>query len=488
MQLPGPATSKPPAGCASALKGLLPRRLRLVHALVALPFCLAVFVAHRLFWADELAPYLKGLPPPELGPLPPRFYEWHEREKQLPQHNADLPYPQGKHGRYVRFSNLVIGSGWGNVMQELVLNAHLAYMSKRTYVFHNFTWDGRPEDYSEFNGKSIPARVPLTALITGPMAGDPFPTSAGMPPAVIPQFFDEVCPNRTILDSAVVNGPLAWASGATLMDAWIAKLNSVEDRCVEIAPTAPHIFDYLLFGDSRRLLDIWPALSKSPIVTHFAWSPLIAAALAANARIIHPALSRLPQPHLPASTFPLLKGLLALHIRRGDFVEHCNNLANWSSRYMGFNDFPDFPDHFPDPAEPSGGNAPPEEAARYRAHCFPEIEQIVARVRGVRRELAPSTLLKRIYVLTNGRPEWLEELKAALQFDAAREGMPRWTHIATSRDLRMTREQRHNAQAMDMAVANRADVFIGNGWSSLTSNVNMLRVAQGLAWNSTRFW
>ncbi|KAI0270425.1 hypothetical protein BC834DRAFT_818943 [Gloeopeniophorella convolvens] len=464
--------------------------MRAVHAVIVLVFFLSVVFTHNFFFeTDELAPFLVGLPPPERSILPPKFYAWYDREKQLPQHNADLPYPQGRDGRYVRFSNLVTGSGWGNVMQELVLNTHLAYLSERTYVFPNFTWDPTPGDYSKFNGKRIPSRVPLTTLLAGPMAGHPFPPYARAAPAVLPEFFEEVCPNRTVLDREVVNGALpSDASAATLMNAWVNKLNSIGDRCVEIQASSQQIFDLWLFGDSSRMLDIWPSLSNSPILTHFAWSPLITAALAANAHIIHPALFSLPLPHSPAATLPLLKGLLALHVRRGDFVNHCNHLANWSSRYMAFNDFPEFPDHFVDTTEPSWGHALPEEVARYRAQCFPDIEQIVARVREVRVELAPTTPLDRVYVLTNGRAKWLNKLKEALQLDAARESMPYWTTISTSRDLRMTREQRHNAQAMDMAVANRADVFIGNGWSSLTSNVNMLRVAQGFDWNTTRFW
>jgi len=66
--------------------------------------------------------------------------------------------------------------------------------------------------------------------------------------------------------------------------------------------------------------------------------------------------------------------------------------------------------------------------------------------------------------------------------------MDEWEHIGSSRDLRLTREQRHNSQAMDMAVAQRAEVFIGNGFSSMTSNSVMLRAAQGYPWNNTRFW
>ena len=105
----------------------------------------------------------------------------------------------------------------------------------------------------------------------------------------------------------------------------------------------------------------------------------------------------------------------------------------------------------------------PEEQARYRAHCFPNTEQIVSRVRQVRASLLSTTRLTRLYVMTNGRPEWLQELKDALQEDAEREHLDRWEQITTSRDLRLTGEQRHNGQAIDMAIGQRAEVLLGNG-------------------------
>jgi len=37
--------------------------------------------------------------------------------------------------------------------------------------------------------------------------------------------------------------------------------------------------------------------------------------------------------------FPRIDGLLALHIRRGDFAGHCDELAKWSSDWNGFNQF-----------------------------------------------------------------------------------------------------------------------------------------------------
>ena len=59
---------------------------------------------------DYLLYFLRGLPKPENGTSPPRFYEWHDREKRLPQHDVNLPYPQGREGRYIRFSNQVWGT------------------------------------------------------------------------------------------------------------------------------------------------------------------------------------------------------------------------------------------------------------------------------------------------------------------------------------------------------------------------------------------
>ena len=65
---------------------------------------------------DYLLYFLRGLPKPEGGTNPPRFYEWHDREKRLPQHDINLPYPQGREGRYIRFTNQVWGTSKINIV------------------------------------------------------------------------------------------------------------------------------------------------------------------------------------------------------------------------------------------------------------------------------------------------------------------------------------------------------------------------------------
>lgn len=51
-------------------------------------------------------------PPPDWNWL----YEW---EDNLPQHNLDLPFPEGKEGRYVHFANQVQQYGWNNQLNEM---------------------------------------------------------------------------------------------------------------------------------------------------------------------------------------------------------------------------------------------------------------------------------------------------------------------------------------------------------------------------------
>jgi hypothetical protein len=54
---------------------------------------------------DDILVHLQGLPEPEVGDGPPRFHSWLYREKRLPQNDPDLPFPQGREGRYIYFAN-----------------------------------------------------------------------------------------------------------------------------------------------------------------------------------------------------------------------------------------------------------------------------------------------------------------------------------------------------------------------------------------------
>jgi len=240
-----------------------------------------------------------------------------------------------------------------------------------------------------------------------------------------------------------------------------------------------------LFGSATRLLDIWPSLRRSPVLTHFAWSPLVLAALEANAALVHTglapprpaffpwfsgapaAISSASSPYTAAtdpfapSTLalpernPVLRGLIAVHVRHGDFAQHCTHLARWGARYTAFNEFPGLADAFEPPPGAGAGEADAGVLETYRTHCMPSAAEVAQKVWAVRR--ARGGALARVYVLTNARAEWLAELRGELEHEGS------WDAIVTSRDVRLSWEQRFVAQAVDMAIAQRAEAFVGNG-------------------------
>jgi hypothetical protein len=90
-----------------------PRRFRgPFFGLIALGAILVLFRLSDLHVSisNDWLVLFQDLLKPDGGWLPPRFFDWHELEKQLPQLDLDLPYPQGREGRYIRFSNHVWGA------------------------------------------------------------------------------------------------------------------------------------------------------------------------------------------------------------------------------------------------------------------------------------------------------------------------------------------------------------------------------------------
>ncbi|TCD62195.1 hypothetical protein EIP91_007228 [Steccherinum ochraceum] len=414
-------------------------------------------------------------------PLPPLYSYYHQQELALPQHNPSLPPPEGANARFLWLPNHVHKLGFGNALQELFLNAHLAYMSGRTFVFDNYTWNRDGGDYTRFNGKLIPSRIPLTAMIAGPAVGGSFPDDVYAPRAVSKEYFDIRCPNPTTIDKSEVDRIASGdATALTMLQEWQVKLSSAEP-CIQVERNAEPLFDYKVFGSLHRLLSIWPSLSKSPIITGFRWSPLIHAAFDANLHLIASTSAQVPISHStsPNNPYTPIPGLLALHIRRGDYEDHCKFLVKHSSTFTGFNSYPPLIDTFDPPTDPRWNKA--QRQAHYSAHCFPNIQQIVEKISKVRRSDAGQDL-REIYIMTNAPRDWVTELKKAI----AKAGF--WDQITSSRDLDLNWEQKYVAQAVDMLIGQRAQVFIGNGFSSLTSNVVMLRLAQDFPHDSIRFW
>lgn len=130
------------------------------------------------------------------------------------------------------------------------------------FVFDNFTWDRDGPDYSNYNGKNIPSRIPMSAMLSGPIMGDPFPPGDPTPRAVSKDYFHQVCGggpygelgmygernhSRVILRTEdIVTEHERFTdsvSAGVLFGKWVEKLNSVQDRCVEVAEESSQLFE-----------------------------------------------------------------------------------------------------------------------------------------------------------------------------------------------------------------------------------------------------
>jgi hypothetical protein len=50
---------------------------------------------------------------------PPAWDDLRKRERELPQHNLSLPFPEGRTGRYVRFTNQKRWEAWSRALNEM---------------------------------------------------------------------------------------------------------------------------------------------------------------------------------------------------------------------------------------------------------------------------------------------------------------------------------------------------------------------------------
>ncbi|KAJ7616655.1 hypothetical protein FB45DRAFT_757151, partial [Roridomyces roridus] len=447
----------------------------------------------------------------------PTFADIREHERNLAQQSI-LPVPTRARPRYLHLPDEAWGSGMNNVFQAQLLNTHLAYLSHRGYVFKDYVASAHPPFPDTFpNGTQIHLRIPMNAITSGPTGGGSLGVNVDetrTPRAISLEWWDTVCPPSEVVELGLgeTNDELGMSgetTGLEKLNRWVEKLRRIEAPCVKITGGEP--FDWMFIA-STKILDLWPSYGNSPTLKEFAWSALVTRALSRNFALFSPST---PPPSLlptlshigristlgtssspyPLSAFtpyhtasPPIPGLLALHVRRGDYSQHCRNLVEWGSDYSAWNGFgnpsvraahptfPALPDYLSVPEGMTHG-----EAAY--AHCWPSLDEIVSRAREVRLNASQQRQieLSAVYVATNGEPGWVGELMELLRKDG-------WERVATSLDMQLARDEVAVAQAVDMSVMVAAEVFIGVGFSSLSSNVVQLRLAGGRHAATNRFW
>ncbi|KAF7344133.1 SH3 and PX-domain-containing 3 [Mycena venus] len=452
----------------------------------------------------HLVPYTPPVHTVALGH--PTFEDVREYERALPQHR-----PQSR-PRYVFFPREAWGTGWNNVFQEQLLNTHLAYLANRGYVFVDYiARDHPPFPDTLPNGTRHMLHIPMNALTSGPTGGGSWGdgVDAAVHPRPISQrWWDVACPAEKVVEVHMAETMRELnitdeSTGEERLVRWAEKLRGMEEECVSVIGGTP--FDYMFIG-SDKVVSIWSSYGSSPTLTQYAWSALITRALSRNFALfspgpspppsLSPTLSRITTtpgagsksaPYPLTAFFPLraseppIPGLLALHLRRGDYADHCKNLAGWGSDYNTWNKmgnpefratgrYPSLPDHL----------TVRENETRYDAayaHCWPSPDAIVERVRAVRE----GRNLRTVYMATNGEPEWVGAIAARLRADG-------WDQVASSLDMELAPDEFAVSQAVDMGVLVAAEVFIGNGFSSVSSNVVQLRLAGGRGPDTSRFW
>jgi len=198
-----------------------------------------------------------------------------------------------------------------------------------------------------------------------------------------------------------------------------------------------------------------PIIYNSPIIRLFRWSSLIERAFETNIKLFARNKSRDLLPPTTSDPYPVIPGLLALHVRRGDFDWHCTNLLYWASEFAGLCQLPGLPDVFTPPVR-NPGNYTQQETDDFMRACYPSVEQMIDKVKEIR-QTEQGKGLNKIFIMTNGERGWVRDLRDAFS------AMGGWKSIATSRDMELNIEQKYVASAVDMLIGQRADVFVGNG-------------------------
>ncbi|KAF9485790.1 hypothetical protein BDN70DRAFT_870675 [Pholiota conissans] len=465
------------------------------HISVWVLMALLILVSFTLFYSSNdtaSSALFSGPSSSELDDLadyPPSYRDIRKLEQSLPQHNLDLPFPEGRNGRYVRFSCQIQQLGWNNVLNELLMNNFLAYKSNRGYVFADYVWKTGYYPWPMLKAIEWPPRTPLSALISGPTVGGPWPENDPAPRSISEAWWEVVCPpeRRRIIYTREVKPKVADLPGDQVFAAWQKVLLDAPESCIEIQGVDQsedgysQVFDLWLWGTSR-VLSLWDSFSKSPVSTHLGASHVVERTLEQNKRLFH-------ADEQEVGVIDPYDRMLAIHLRRGDFKEACIMLSDWHSTFYSWNLHEFLPDKFSPPEGGTWGKNSPENEKLVLEHCLPSDDAILKKIRDSRTDYievmkkkgGKAPVIDVLYILTNDNSEWLSEVKRTMKNDG-------WRVVTTSRDLTLDIEGKDVGMAVDMEIARKASVFIGNGWSSFTSNILHRRLVDGKIPISNRFY
>lgn len=212
------------------------------------------------------------------------------------------------------------------------------------------------------------------------------------------------------------------------------------------------------FLESSALNNIWPNFAKY-LKSDFAWSQhildLTSQTLAEN-NLLH-------------------KPFLALHFRRGDFESHCKYLARTQ---QGFTTWATLPLVVPSVSAPFLDTS---NATSIVEHCYPSLERIA---NAIGRQVQANQAIKDVHVLHDGAWDHpfvyveLHQLRSILRSASwsHQYGVPPIQELTHSGLPSINFHDKDFDVMVDIEIARRANVFLGNGYSSLSTQVIALRL------------
>ncbi|KAF9453966.1 hypothetical protein P691DRAFT_657332 [Macrolepiota fuliginosa MF-IS2] len=358
-----------------------------------------------------------------------------------------------KHGdggkrRYVMFKQLR-GAGFNNQVQDIVLYHNLALASGRTYVYQPFVWRPRGE-------KSY---VPLSAFLPGVTKG-----------SITSEVFHNICPEQDSKHISLgdVDSEKQWEHAVNVLNQ--------SEQCVIVDDW---IFNWT-FLTTSGLHPVWTSFHQY-LKTHFEWSQAIL-------NIIPRAQTQLNLRPTPKSTTG--DPYIALHLRRGDFENHCKSL---SETQMGFTTWATLPSLHSSTLPPPLNTS---STTSILTHCYPSLHRILSSI-SIQAQLHPNA--RTLYVLHDGA---IDHPTVYLQFYKLREALTNkhwaksrhWQNGPMKRVLQssdvgrvQTWGENDYGVAVDVELARRAEAFVGNGYSSLSTQIVALRLADGGSPNEITF-
>ncbi|TFK19551.1 hypothetical protein FA15DRAFT_674319 [Coprinopsis marcescibilis] len=417
---------------------------------------------------------------------------------------------EGSEG-YVRFPDHLWGHGLNNVLEEMLVTALIAHKSNRSYVFEDYKWSDLPIPYTVYDFALRPTRIPLNAFVGGFIGGANVSASMfnGIPVhlSVSSEYYQRVCPPTLGPEDRVVlhahHAPDSFANASQLVEWWAhrTKTYGAGKRCVEIQEHRQKVVGWEFFGSPVQIRSVVPLLIDSPVLKYWDWSTLVHNGVERRIRKLGLSSSSTSTssisttPTLPAnSTTTTIPGLLAIHLRMGDYKRHCRRLVEWRSGFMGFALTGEVPakDVFNVSGAVAGLPSPDAVEAYYMKRCLPSVQEVVERAGEVKKDWEAthakdpslgSTPLAKVLILSNGWTSDVERLQDSLRVNGW-EVVDRKEDKEESRnslvDSRLDWEERDVGDAIDMGLAQRADVFLGNGFSTFSGNIILLRLADGV--------